>query len=70
MTDHKFSEDLYTTLRAALLERARDKEPYVRVQAVIALAKLQDGEDPNELPEGEPSLADILVDVLQFDPSP
>ena len=64
-----FSEDLYTALRASLLERVRDKETHVRLQAVIAIARLQRGEEGSEDDEEE-SLTEILVDVLQFDPAP
>jgi condensin complex subunit 3 len=56
-------------LRSSLLERAQDKETFVRLQAVIALAKLQRGEDEqNE--EREVYLSDILIDMLQHDPAP
>lgn len=72
-------DDLYDTLKGALLLRARDKESFVRVQAVVALAKLQGGEDDGEAahshhPEGsdEESRGDItgvLLKVLRHDPS-
>lgn len=64
------SEELYVNLEAALLERVRDKEVAVRVQAVVSLGKLQDGEDPDDLDDGEQSLTELLVDVLQYDPAP
>lgn len=47
--DH--SDDLYTRLKTALFERVHDKESMVRMQAVVALAKLQtnaDGDDEKE----------------------
>lgn len=62
------SEDLYTNLRASLLERVRDKETHARLQAVIALARLQRGEEGAE-DENEESLTEVLVDILQFDPA-
>jgi hypothetical protein len=63
------SDDIYEMLRSSLLERAQDKETFVRLQAVIALAKLQRGEDEqNE--EREVYLSDILIDMLQHDPAP
>ncbi|KAG8963687.1 hypothetical protein FRC00_005396 [Tulasnella sp. 408] len=65
----EMEEDLYLALRSALLERIRDKETPVRVQAVIALAKLQ-GDNPEEMEEEEQSVSEVLVDVLQYDPSP
>ncbi|KIO22870.1 hypothetical protein M407DRAFT_15642 [Tulasnella calospora MUT 4182] len=65
----EMEEDLYLALRSALLERIRDKEAPARVQAVIALAKLQ-GDNPEEMEEDEQSVSEVLVDVLQHDPSP
>lgn len=67
---HPFiSEELYTTLRQSLLERIQDKEAAVRVQAVIAIGKLQKGENPDEVGEDEVPLIDALCEVLQYDPS-
>lgn len=63
------SEDLYTNLRSALLERICDKEAPIRVQSVIAISKLCGSEDPTEIEEG-PSAIDILGEVLSTDPSP
>lgn len=42
------SNDEYISLKTHLIERTRDKEVYIRVQATVALARLQDPED--ELP--------------------
>jgi condensin complex subunit 3 len=64
------SEDIYTELRAALMERVNDKETPVRVQAVIALSKLCGSEDPSEVSEGEQTVSDILMDILAHDTSP
>ena len=56
-------------LRASLLDRVRDKETPVRLQAVIALARLQRGEEgSDDLGEDEENLTDVLIDVLQHDP--
>jgi hypothetical protein len=63
------SEDMYTSLRVALLERVRDKEPFVRVQAVAALAKICGSEDLEELGEGEQTATEVLEDLLAHDPS-
>ena len=41
----EIDEDLYATLQAGLAQRVRDKEVNVREQAVLALAKLQTGEE-------------------------
>ncbi|KAG9019330.1 hypothetical protein FRB90_003736, partial [Tulasnella sp. 427] len=65
----EMDEDLYLALQAALLERIRDKEAPLRVQAVIALAKLQP-ENPEEVEDDEQSISEVLADVLQHDPSP
>jgi condensin complex subunit 3 len=51
-----------------LLERVRDKEPHVRLQAVIAIARLQRGEEGAE-GEEEENLSEVLIDVLQYDPA-
>ncbi|KAH9887359.1 nuclear condensing complex subunit, partial [Cubamyces lactineus] len=66
----EIDEDLYTNLRATLLDRLRDKEPTVRTQAVIALSKLAFSEDPSELEEGEPSILDSILDTMAYDTSP
>ncbi len=60
---------MYTSLRGALLERVRDKEPFVRVQAVAALAKICGSEDLGELGEGEQTATEVLGDLLAHDPS-
>jgi condensin complex subunit 3 len=55
-----------------LLERVRDKEATVRMQAVVALAKLQDADEPDsddEEQDDEPSVSEVLVDVLTHDPA-
>ena len=53
------SDDLYVLLRSSLLERARDKETPVRIQAALGLAKLRSGEDPDELGEDEENLDEV-----------
>ncbi|EJU03066.1 ARM repeat-containing protein [Dacryopinax primogenitus] len=65
----ELDEDLFMTLREALLERAHDKEPAVRVQAVIALSKVMAGETEEDLADGEESVQEILLGVLRHDPS-
>ncbi|KAI8971320.1 nuclear condensing complex subunit [Trametes punicea] len=66
----EIDEDLYTDLRATLLERLRDKEPTVRTQAVIALSKLSFSEDPSELEDGEPTILDTITEAMAYDTSP
>jgi condensin complex subunit 3 len=63
------SEDMYNSLRVALLERVRDKEPFVRVQAVAALAKICGSEDLEELGEHEQTATEVLENLLAHDPS-
>ena len=63
------SEDMYNSLRIALLERVRDKELFIRVQAVAALAKICGSEDPKELGEDEQTPTDVLESLLAHDPS-
>lgn len=60
--------------------RARDRESSVRVQAIVALAKLQSGDDEEEAgaqSEGEGSeagasdkdITGVLLEILRHDPS-
>ena len=58
------SDDIYNVLRDNLLERVRDKESPVRVQAAFALSKLCGSEDD---PNVEPKITDIINDVLTYD---
>lgn len=60
-------EDFFQKLKKFLLDRARDKESAVRVQAVIALTKLQSTED-NDDQESE-QIRQSLIETLRFDPS-
>jgi condensin complex subunit 3 len=52
-----------------LLERANDKEAAVRVQAALGLAKLQSGEDEDDLEDGQTPLSEVLLDILRHDPA-
>ncbi|CAE6436074.1 unnamed protein product [Rhizoctonia solani] len=65
----EIDEDIYESLRSSLLERAQDKETFVRLQAAIALAKLARGEDMQR-EEREVYLSDILIDMIQYDSAP
>ncbi|KAF8965273.1 nuclear condensing complex subunit [Flammula alnicola] len=65
----EIDEDQYNALRAALMERATDKEPNVRHHAVTSLAKLAASEDPTEFDDGE-SILDVLIETMAYDPSP
>lgn len=50
-----------------MLERARDKEAAVRVQAALGLAKLQSGEDEDDLEDDQEPLSEVLLDLLRYD---
>lgn len=76
------SDESYKTLKAALLERVRDKEASVRQHAVVALSKLQDADEDVEDSDSEEddsdggvakdakrSVTEVLVDVLNHDPA-
>ncbi|CAE6456052.1 unnamed protein product [Rhizoctonia solani] len=65
----EIDEDIYESLRSSLLERAQDKETFVRLQAAIALAKLARGEDMQR-EEREIYLSDVLIDMIQYDSAP
>ncbi|KAL7417587.1 nuclear condensing complex subunit [Mrakia frigida] len=59
-------EDVYASVRLSLLERARDKEVPVRVQAILALSSFhgQDAEDEDEI-----EVLGELMDITATDPS-
>jgi len=68
-------DEYYHLIRMSLLKRIRDKEPMVRVQAVLGLGRLA-GNEGDEDQEQEDSDSDDssgllgkLLDVLQNDPS-
>lgn len=61
------SDELFVMLRRCLLERSRDKESAVRVQAALGLAKLQSADDDED--EDEESIAQVLLDLLRYDPA-
>lgn len=67
-------DDYYHLLKMGLLKRIRDKEPMIRVQAVLGLGRLagneEDAEQDNNDSDDESSgLLERLLDVLQNDPS-
>ncbi|EAL23115.1 hypothetical protein CNBA6400 [Cryptococcus deneoformans B-3501A] len=65
----EMDDDLYILLRKSLLDRSRDKEASVRVQAALGLSKLQSGEEEEDLEEGQEPLVDVLLDLLRYDPA-
>ncbi|KAL4956495.1 nuclear condensing complex subunit [Aspergillus filifer] len=61
-------DELYHTLRQGLLKRIRDKEPSVRVQAVMGLARLAGNEeDDDESDDTNAALVEKLIDIMQND---
>ncbi len=57
--DH--SDNLFEILRVKILEKSKDKEAIVRMQACMALCRLQDEEDQE--------IVERLAEMMQFDPS-
>jgi condensin complex subunit 3 len=51
------------------LDRVYDKEPPVRVQAVIALSKLCGSEAEGEFDENEQTAIEVLLDIMSQDPA-
>ena len=68
-------DEYYNLLKLGLLKRVRDKEPMVRVQAVLGLGRLAgnegDGDNANGDSDEEDAngLLERLLEVLQNDPS-
>ncbi|KAL4995432.1 nuclear condensing complex subunit [Aspergillus recurvatus] len=60
-------DELYHTLRQGLLKRIRDKEPSVRVQAVMGLGRLAGNEEDDDENEDTSALVEKLVDIMQND---
>jgi condensin complex subunit 3 len=60
-------DELYHLIRQGLVKRIRDKEPTVRVQAVLGLGRLAGNEDGEEGGDTDGALLDKLLDVLQND---
>ncbi|EAW14896.1 condensin subunit YCG1 [Aspergillus clavatus NRRL 1] len=64
-------DDLYHTIRQGLLKRIRDKEPSVRVQAVMGLGRLagNEEEDGDDKDDSTTALLEKLIDIMQNDTS-
>ncbi|MCJ1285893.1 hypothetical protein MMC26_005235 [Xylographa opegraphella] len=68
-------DEYYHLVRVGLLRRIRDKEPTVRVQAVLGLGRLASNEGDEEQEDEESGsdessgLLEKLLEVLQHDPS-
>ncbi|KAJ1653164.1 chromosome condensation complex Condensin, subunit G [Dispira simplex] len=64
----EIDEELYQELKVRLFERIHDKEPAIRVQAVVALCRLQNGEE--ETSNGQlDNVTKTLLNILRYDPS-
>ncbi|KAI0092243.1 nuclear condensing complex subunit [Irpex rosettiformis] len=66
----ELDEDIYDQLRCALLERRRDKEAFIRSQAILALAKLMDSDSEEDEEDGEETIMSCVLDSLCSDGSP
>ena len=68
-------DEYYHLLKMGLLKRLRDKEPMIRVQAVLGLGRLAGNEDNGDQDNDDSEDDDVsgllekLLDVLQNDPS-
>ena len=68
-------DEYYHMLRMGLLKRIRDKEPMIRVQAVLGLGRLAGNEDEGDQDQSDSEneagsgLLEKLLEVLQNDPS-
>ncbi|KAF2467838.1 uncharacterized protein BDR25DRAFT_335693 [Lindgomyces ingoldianus] len=70
----QIDDELFNLIRLGLLKRLRDKEPAVRVQAVLGLGRLaeNDDEDNDDEDSDDDAAGGILVkllDIMQNDPS-
>ncbi|CAL1698734.1 unnamed protein product [Somion occarium] len=61
----EIDEDLYKLLRETLIERVKDKEVPIRVQATIALSRICGADEEDE----KPTIIDVLQETVQYDPS-
>ncbi|OOQ88988.1 nuclear condensin complex subunit 3 [Penicillium brasilianum] len=69
-TLESIDDELYHTIRQGMLKRIRDKEPSVRVQAVIGLARLTGNEDDEDGPDdNSTALLEKLIEIMQNDTS-
>jgi condensin complex subunit 3 len=70
----QLDEDVFNLVRVGLMKRLRDKEPSVRVQAIMGLGRLAGGEDkPDEEDsdddEEAKGILNMLVDTMVNDPA-
>lgn len=58
------SEEIFKLVHSALIDRAHDKEPIIRAQAIMALGKLL---SPNIGIDDQEEILNILIDTLVHD---
>ncbi|GAA5901902.1 condensin subunit YCG1 [Sporobolomyces salmoneus] len=69
----EIDDDSFQHLKNALLDRVHDKESSVRLQAVVALSKLQEAdedeeeEDSDDEEEAKKSVSEVLIDIMNHD---
>ncbi|GAA5925051.1 condensin subunit YCG1 [Sporobolomyces koalae] len=68
----EIDDDSFQHLKNALLERVRDKESSVRLQAVVGLSKLQEADEDDEDEgsdddEEKKSVSQVLIDIMNHD---
>ncbi|KAI9740507.1 MAG: hypothetical protein M1834_005087 [Cirrosporium novae-zelandiae] len=67
-------DEYYHLLRLGLMKRVRDREPMIRIQAVLGLGRLagneaDEGVENDETEDDTNGLTDKLLEILQNDPS-
>ncbi|KAJ3277889.1 hypothetical protein HK104_002873 [Borealophlyctis nickersoniae] len=63
----EMDDDMYNLLTPRLLERCKDKEAIVRLNAANALSRLQDAGSTDE---EDALIRETMLDMLRYDPSP
>ncbi|KAJ3012242.1 UNVERIFIED_CONTAM: hypothetical protein HDU68_001305 [Siphonaria sp. JEL0065] len=58
-----YSDDMHQTLKTVLIQRSRDKDAHVRVQASMALTRFQGPAD-----DVDEQVVDVLIDLMTGDP--
>lgn len=70
----QIDDEMFSLIRHGLMKRLRDKEPSVRVQAVLGLGRLAENDDEEEDDEDSDDdaaggILKKLLDIMQHDPS-
>ncbi|PCH34950.1 hypothetical protein WOLCODRAFT_106764 [Wolfiporia cocos MD-104 SS10] len=64
------ADDMYATLHQGLIERTHDREPSIRAISIVALSRIVARKDAIILASDQAMILDVLLDSLQYDPSP